>query len=105
MAQLGTPAASPCHCHTRPGSTEGGRCSPDVVIVEAMFRLDHVCAADKQAAGKCHTEGNSLLKLLSDCERVERRTLHCMPCVNILCGTVEWSRVMQVKYKLQAVVK
>lgn len=27
-----------------------------------------------------------------------------MPCVNILPGAVEWSHVMQVKYKLQAVV-
>lgn len=45
----------------------GGKCSPEVVIVEATFSLDHGCLADKQAAlsGKCHTKGNSLLKLLS----------------------------------------
>lgn len=76
-----------------------------------FFSLDHGCLADKQAAGlgKCHTKGNSLSKLLLffcffDCERLETRTLRCMPCVNILPGTVEWSHVMQVKYKLQTVV-
>ena len=61
-----------------------------------------------QAAGleSATLKGNSSPKLLSslDYESPETRTLCCLPCVNIPPGTVEWSHVMQVKYKLHAVV-
>lgn len=62
---------------------------------------------DRQAAvlGSATLKGTLFVAaIILDCERLETRTLRCMPCVNILPGTVEWSHVMQVKYKLQAVV-
>lgn len=78
-----------CHCgsHVQPGSWLSRR-------------------QTSSWSGKCHTKGNSSLEaaIILDCGRLETRTLCCMPCVNILPGTVEWSHVMQVKYKLQAVV-
>lgn len=36
--------------------------------------------------------------IIFDSERPQHVTLRCLPCVNILPGTVEWSHVMQVKY-------
>lgn len=70
--------------------------------VQAGSRL-----ADKQAAGLGSATLNGT-DYWSCCRFRLRapwdRAPLCMPCVNILPGTVEWTHVMQVKYKLQAVV-
>lgn len=98
-------SATPSHCHTDleaqkwKGSAE--------VIVEAVFGPDHGCLADKQAAVLGSATLNGTLNWSCCHFRLWAsgdRMLLCMPCVNILPETVEWSHVMQVKYNLQAVV-
>lgn len=105
MAQHGTALLSFPLSYT-PGSTEG-RCSKEVVIVEVMFSLDDGDQAEKQAAGL----GSATLKgnLYRCCHLCElwaswdkEAPLYALCKYPWNCWV--WSHVMQVKYKLQAVV-
>ncbi len=106
MAQHGSALLSFPLSYT-PGSTEGRR-SKEVVIVAVMFSLDHSYLAEKEAA----CVGSATLKgaVYRCCHHFGQWGSWDMEApLYALCkypawNCWVWSRVMQVKYKLQAVV-